>query len=695
MTDNTRFLRLTRILNPRSIVFVGGAALEPAIAYTRKLGFSGQCHVINPSRKQLAGIACVRSAAELKPVPDLAFVAVPGAAAIDALRDLASAGVGAAVVNSSGFAETGDDGAGLEAQLGEAAGDMPFLGPNCPGFANLLDGNAAMLDDYGSAEVERGVAVLSNGGAYLSDISYSDRSLPVACIAGLGNQANVSIAELLDVILDDPRISAVNLHFESIRDVARLSECALKAHQKGIPIVALKAGKSQTGQRAAQSHTASLASDAVIASALFHRLGFVEVETPSEALETLKMLCLGAAPKGPRMALATSSGTYAVLGSDFAEKNGLVVPPLTQASSDSLRPLIHDFLSAGNPLDIATAQFWPDERQRPLFDALLQDDFDMAVQIMSFPSPDTWEDESWYRSASQFAAAARDAGLPAIFVSPTHEGLPRAARDMLIEKGVVPLQGYAEGMQAIAQALAWHRHRVNLNADNLLLPHIAPLGKTPVIPLDEFESKALLAGFAVPIPQGRRWGTEADVPADLRYPVVLKICDASIAHKSDVGGVSLNLASEELLRFSRERMRANLAAQNLEADGFLIEESIHGGVAELMIGVRRIENIGYSLTIAIGGIAVELLNDAVTLLLPCDRATIAAAIEKLKLYPTLIGAGNRSVADLDPALGVIESIVGLVMSRGDIVELEINPLILRAEGNGVFAADAVIKIQTQ
>ena len=693
MNDNSRYLRLKRLMNPASLVFVGGAALEPAISYARALGFGGEFHAINPRRKQLAGIDCVHSVAMLPKPPDVAFVAVPGAAAIDAVRELSAAGVGAAIVNSSGFAETGEQGAALEENLLQAAGEMPLMGPNCPGIANFLDRFGAMLGHIGNSSAQRGVAVLANGGAWLADITASDRSLPIALVAGLGNQASLSIAELLEVILDDDRISAVNLHFECIRDVARLSQCALKAHQRGIPVVAIKAGRTEAGKRAASSHTGSMASDSAIASALFERLGFVEARSASEALETLKMLTLTAAPRGPRVALATSSGTYAVMGADFAESQGLSVAPLSEAIRDKLQALMADFLTANNPLDIGTTRFAPDEVQRKIFDCFLGDQFDIAVQSMSFPAEDAWADESWYRSATVFAQAAKSAGLPAAFVSPIQEGLPAKARDMLIELGVAPLQEFEQGMRAIAHALIWHQRRKRLKAENMLLPDSASTGPASGIQLDEAESKTLLDAHAVPVPRGRRVSARGELPKDIAFPVVLKVCDASILQKTEVGGVSLNLVNAELLGFAREQMIASLRQHGIIAQHFLVEESIRGALAELLVGIRLAPGIGYSLTMAIGGIAVELLNDCVNLLLPCDREQIRQALQSLKLYPSLCGLRGGSAADVDSALDAIEALAQFVQSRSDIVEVEINPLILRAEDHGAVAVDAVITIK--
>jgi len=694
MNNNKRYLRLKRLLNPSSIVFVGGAALEPVIGYTRALGFDGSYHVVNLRRKRLCGIDCVRSATELKSPPDVAFVAVPAAAAIDAVADLARAGVGAAIVNSSGFAETGEAGAILEARLLEAAGKMPLIGPNCPGIASFLDRFGAMLDDMGVSDAKRGVAVLSHGGAYLADITGAERSLPIALIAGLGNQASVSTAELLEVILDDERISAVNLHLESIYEVERLTQCALKAHHKGIPVVVVMAGRSQAGRRAAITHSASATSDTTVASALFERLGFVEVSSASEALETLKMLTLAPAPKGPRMALVTGSGSYSVMGADFAESCGFTLPPLTAETHDLLRPLIPDFLAPGNPLNVATAQFAPDEDQLAIFNCFLADDFDIAVQSLPFLPKNPRHSESWHRSVRMFAAADQTAGLPAVFVSSTHEGLPKAAREMLIGLGVAPLQGFELGMRAIAHALDRHQRRKRMNPDNMLLPAPPAADLPKSTQLDEADSKELLDEFGIPVPNGRRVSAQAALPDDLGFPVVLKACDTSIPRKSDIGGVSLHLVNAELLNFARMQMIASLQDHGHEARQFLVEESIRGGIAELLVAIRLVANIGFMLTMSIRGAPVEQLNDSVNLLLPCNRDHIGLALARLKLYPTLLGVRGGSAADIESALDTIEALSAFAHSRSDIVEISISPLILLARDHGAIVADALIGIKS-
>ena len=687
LKSSSRAARLARMLSPRHIAFVGGGSVEPAIAYTRALGFSGRMSAIHPSRESVGGLACVQSAAELPDPPDTAFVLVPGAAAVDAVRDLADAGAGAAVVASSGFAEI--DRADVQDALVAAAGDMPVLGPNSPGFANFIDGVSAMLDNMGMPSGKRGVAVVSNGGAFMTDMACSDRSLPLALMVGLGNQAAVSMADVIDVVLDDDRVTAVCLYFESLYDVARLSEAAEKARRTSIPVVVLKAGRTSAGIRAAETHTAALANDATVASALFRRFGFIEVETMSEAMETLKMLSIAKRPAGRRIGFATSSGTYAAIGADLTVQAGLELPELNAEKKSELQPLMEAFVQPNNPIDLATAQFWPNADQRRLFDAFLDSGFDVALQCMSFPAENTWEDESWYRSSAIFAEAAASANLPAVFVSTIHEGLPKRARDMLIGHGVAPLQGFDDAFKAIAHAVAYGED-ADRDPAAMRLPELAAMDGEPVA-IDEFEAKRMLAEAGVPVANGVLW-TNGDPPDDVSFPVVLKLCDACVTHKSEIGGVRLGLTSPVDLIAARRDMAEAAAARGLPSERFLVETMVDGGVGELLVGVRHAPNIGHALTLASGGVATELLADAKTLLLPATRDDIAAALRGLKLFPLLDGWRGRTRADVDAAIDAIAAVCAFAdANRDTLFDLEINPLILRPAGHGVAAADAVIR----
>ncbi|MET2832992.1 CoA-binding protein, partial [Mesorhizobium shangrilense] len=444
--------RLKRLLAPQSAVFIGGASMVPAIDYCRARGFRGPIHVVNPRRSELAGIRCVPSVAGLPEIPDVAFIAVPRESVVGVVRELSEIGVAGAICNSSGFSEM-HGGEKSQRDLVQAAGEMPIIGPNCPGVANFADRSVFMMDHFGDHDENGSVALISNGGSYLSDLGCAERSLPVAYSVGLGNQAMVTAADVMDVVLDDERVRAVNLYLEGISDAAVLSAAGLKAARKGIPVVVIKGGRTSAGRRATQSHTASLAGDDVVTSALFKRLGFVEVRTPTEALETLKMLVYTPRVKGRRTAYATSSGSYAVLGGDIAEVNGLDLQTPSAEAAAELEKYLPAFVHPANPLDISSGVDAGFDQNLNIYRAYLSDDRDMALQVMCYPPEGGWDPQSWNISTKAFAQAARERGLPAAFVNTVPEALPKSVRERMIADGLAPLQGMEDGLRAVSNAM--------------------------------------------------------------------------------------------------------------------------------------------------------------------------------------------------------------------------------------------------
>lgn len=687
--------RLQRMLRPKTAVFIGGSHLTPAIDSTRNKGFVGQLYMVHPYHGQVAGVACVRHVADLPAVPDLAFISVPQEAVIETIAACAAYGIAGAVCNTAGFSELKTEGIERQAQLVVAAGDMPILGPNCPGFANFLDNAVFMQDHFGDyIGLQKGVAVISNGGAYLSDVGCADRSLPIAYMFGAGNQAVLSIADLLNAVLDDERVTGVNLYVEGIRDVAKLSQAAWRAAQAGIPIVVTKGGRSQTGGRAAETHTASIAGDRAVASALFQRLGFIEVNTPMQAVETLKMFTCTRRPTGNRTAFLTSSGSYGVLGGDAAEEAGLAVLRLSAENAAAIRPRLPHFILPNNPLDISEAQFEADDVHEEIFDTFFSGNkYDLALLMMSFPPVGGWAPESWYRIAANFAKVAARHDLPCAFVNTVAEDLPADARSQMIADGMAPLMGMEQGMRAVGHAVQAGKMRARLlegGETAVLLPDVLPQIGKPYT-LDEASAKALLARQSVAVPNGRL-ATTAAACADLNFPVALKAVAPNLLHKTEIGAVHLNIGSVDALHVAMTNMRDTLrqTRPDLPTDQFLVEEMVTDGVAELLIGIRSISDIGYVLTLAIGGVAVELLQDAATLILPASRAAIETALRQLKLFALLDGWRGRPKADLDAAFETIEALCAYVLTQTEQLNmLEINPLIVCQ--SGTFAVDAVLQ----
>ncbi|MFY0312073.1 acetate--CoA ligase family protein [Leisingera sp. D0M16] len=700
----TKAERLKRMLNPARAAWFGGGGIAPSIEYMRANGFTGEAVAVNPKRAEIAGLPCVPSVAELPWAPDLAILVIPKEAVIGTVRFLSERGCGGVVCITSGFSESAD-GAARQAELIEAAGDMPVIGPNCPGIANFLDGSAFMMDHFGNHAPDRGVAVISNGGAYLSDLGCADRSQPIAYMIGLGNQAMVSVADMLDAVLDDSRVTAVNVYFEGIADIAKLSRAAAKAARKGIPVVAIKGGRSAAGTRAAQSHTASLSGDAEVASALFRRFGWIEVTTPSEAIETVKMLSFTPVPKGVKTGFVTSSGSYAVLGGDLAEKAGLqMVPPSAEAAL-AIDAALPAYVGPANPLDISDAHGWPQADQLPIYQAFAQDDYDLFVQVMCYPPEGGWDMSTWDATTSALAEAKGN--RPAAFVNTLSEALPREARDRMIANDMAPLQGIEDGLRAAAHAAHYGAMRSGLNPESMILsdegcirPRVGALprpgradGSSPAFPpggtLSEADAKKSLAKSGLDVPC--QWVVHGpDSLPEISCTCALKAIVPGLLHKTEAGAVALNIAPENLPA-EISVMAARLAEQGLEPEGFLIEEMIQNPVGELLVGIRRVPDIGLTLTLAIGGIAVELMQDTATLILPAPRAGIEAALKGLKLAPLVLGYRGRPAVDLSATLDAIEALCAFAAGNSEIEELEVNPLLLTQSRAAV--ADAVLTLK--
>ena len=699
-------MSLSRLLRPRSAVFIGGSVVEEAIGHTRQNGFSGKLYVVNPFKPSLAGLTCYASLTDLPEAPDIAYIGVAKELVVETIQALSDMGCGAAVCNSSGFSEIEGEGRQRQQAFVEAAGSMPVLGPNCPGMANYVDRCVFMQGYFGDhSSVTKGVAVISNGGAYLSDVGTAQRSVPLAYAFGLGNQAVVNVVDVFEEVLDDDRVLAVNLYFESIQNVAKLSRVALKALRKGVPVVVVKGGFSPAGRRAAQTHTASLAGDAEIASALFERLGFIQCNSPDEALETLKMLIFTGRPKSGRLAFSTSSGTYAVLGSDMAERVGLTLPALAEEQAEALAPLLPDYILPSNPLDISNGQYFARDQQRSIYKALFVGDFDIAVLVMCFPPEGGWDPATWNQLADAFATEAKNRNLPCAFVNTLAENMPESTRQRMIDNGMVPLQGLQHGFQAIANSVEFSRIQAKHGkaCDNdILVPKIAfAEADSLTVPfLDEYAGKQLLAEIGITVPKSIF--LENSLPGkdnlreqltDLRFPVAVNAISNELRHKTEMGAVWLNRLDSSEVEFAIKTMKTTI--QTPVISGFLVEEMVTDGIAEILLGISRNETVGQMLTLAMGGVLVELLQDARNLILPASREQIEQALRRLQLFPVINGYRNKAQADIDQLVATIKRLSDYAFQhREPLHTLEINPLIIRPEPFAPVAVDVVLQTHT-
>lgn len=678
MTPKRR-ANLERLLKPRHVAVIGGRDAETVAAECKRIGFSGPFWPVNPKRSHIGGHPCFASIDALPEAPDAVFLAVPKEAAIEALYKLNAMGAGGVVCYTAGFGETGSEGADDEARLVAAAGDLAVIGPNCYGVINYVDKVALWPFTHGGYCPGYGAAIITQSGMLSSDFTMSQRDAPFAFMVSAGNQTLLRLEDFVDVLANRPEVRAIGLHIEGLKDVQAFERAALKALSLGKPIVALKTGTSRLGSSLTVSHTGSLSGTEELYDALFERLGIIRVSSPAQLLETTKFLCVAGMPKGHRLAGLTCSGGGATMLADYAERLGLTFTPPDAATAAQLRSQLPQTATVSNPLDYTTPIWGIPEKTRPVFDTLFAQGHDAALIVQDYPAPGLDESKPWYRNDTlSFIAAAKAQGLPAAVCSTIPENLDAETRSFLVAEGVAPMQGIEECMTAIAAA-AWHDARRAEIADARPAPLIAsrPYGTSHL--LDEANAKQRLAATGIAVPRSRV-GSGADAPSlavELGFPVALKMVSAHLPHKTEAGAVRLGLASKEAVAEAVQRMKADVTTfdTNAVTDLFLVETMVTAPVVELMVSIRRDPQFGLAMTLAAGGVLVELLADATTILLPATRADVARALSRLKISRLLDGYRGKPAASRAALLDTLEHLAAFAgNAANDVAEIEINPL---------------------
>jgi acyl-CoA synthetase (NDP forming) len=678
---------LERLLRPRSIAAVGGRFAEEVIRQSRKLGFAGRVHAVNPDRPTLAGVPCCARIEDLPEAPDAVFLGIRREATVEAIGKLAGIGAGGAVCYAAGFAEA-PDGRELERRLVAAAGDMAILGPNCYGLLNLLERVALWPDEHGARPVPRGVALITQSGNIGITLTMQERGLPIAAVLSTGNQAQLAVHDVLELLAEDPRITAIGLYLETISDPVEFARAALKCAARRLPLVAIKAGRSEPGARATLSHTSSLAGADAVMDAFLGRYGVIRVDSLAELLETLKLVSVQGPLAGRRIGSLSCSGGDAAMVADLALARGLELAPLPEASLAALRAALDERVALANPLDYQTG-IWADAgRLRGCFTAMLGAGFDATLLVLDYPRPGENEVRAWDLAADAFAASARATGARAIVVSSLPETLPPAARERLLAEGIAPMQGLPECLRAIAAAAwlgaAWRRFEQAPPPLPAAPPNAACMRELLTMP--ESAAKSLLAAQGVAVPPGEVVSVADAAEAALRigFPVALKATD--VAHKSEAGGVVLGLATPEAVAAAAARM-ARLG------DHVLCERMLPPPLVELIVGIDTDPQLGAHLLVGAGGVHAELWRDTALLLLPVQPEEVREALKALRIWPLLAGWRGAPAGDLEGIVEVVLRIGALALERrAHIVELDVNPLMVYAVGQGVVAADALIRL---
>jgi acetate---CoA ligase (ADP-forming) len=687
---------VARFLRPRSIAVIGistrtGSAGQIILQCLKINRFVGEVHLVGRTDELIDGRRVLKSADELPEGVDLAVFTLPAAAVCDAIEACARRKVGTALVFAAGFAEIGDHATQDAVAATARAAGLAVIGPNCLGVTNNVDG--LMLHMLYAQEalhgVTDGVAIIGQSGGLLGHFQRAcdGRGIPLSFVISTGNEAGLDTTDFLDFLVDDPSSRVIVAYCEEIRRPQTFLAALRRARAASKPVVLMLVGRSAKARKAAQSHTGALVSDFATVCTQVEDAGSIVVTTMDETVDLVAILQRFPVPPAKGPAILTASGAYVALTNDLAEEIGLDLPELGPTTLKTIKETLPSYGNFGNPLD-TTAGFSPE--MLPIATKALIDDPNVGMLFISFP----------IRTAvpvKAFNEGMAHSPKPKVMVA-LGDTWPLAddAEAAVKESPAVFSRSSDRMLRAIALYTRYGRNlaRPRATVASPPIPGVPKLGRGAQ---PEWLGKKLIAAAGIRIPDGalaRTAGEAATLAKQIGYPVVLKAQAASLPHKTEVGGVALNLTDETAVVAAWDTVMHNVkhAAPNTKLDGALIEKMSSRGI-ELMVGAKRDPGWGTVLLLGLGGVWVEALDDLQVLPATADKVQIIEALGKLRAAKLLVGMRGAPPADLTAVAEVVLSIRGLMQSVPEISEIDINPLTVHAKGEGATALDALIVVR--
>ncbi|MEJ2409271.1 MAG: acetate--CoA ligase family protein [Novosphingobium sp.] len=696
---------VSRLLCPRSVAVVGasdkpGALGASVLSNLDRNGFAGEVYPINPKRDVIGSRACLASVDDLPEGVDVAVLAIPQAGVLDAVRGLAARKAGGAIIFSAGFAEGGEEGKAQQAEIGRIAAEhgMVIEGPNCLGLVNYIDGiPLTFVETQATAPGERSaVGVVSQSGAMAAVLctTIQSRELAISYSVSTGNEAASGVEDYVDWMIDDAATRVIAMIVEQFRRPARFLEAARRARQAGKQIVLLHPGKSSAARESAATHTGAMAGDYKLMRRKVEREGVIFAETLEELGDITEILLRSPRMTRPELAVLGESGAFKALTLDLAEELGIPLAALDDDNAPALRTALPPFVPVSNPLDITAQGLSQPEIYTNTLGSLLEDQRVGAVVAGVIQTdPVTCKIKI---PAILAALNGREVTKPLVFAG-LDEGAPIPAEYVadMRKCGIA----WFPSTERVFRALARLGGLAGADLERAERP---PLPAPGLDAFDgvvaEYQAKALLRplGFAFPRGSFADSAAAAVAAADaVGYPVVMKAQAAALGHKSDAGGVLLNLADAGAVRAAWETIHANVSAYSaaIVLDGVLIEKMGARGM-EMIVGGRNDPEWGPVVLAGFGGVTAEILQDVCLFTPDMTEAQIAEDLMGLKSGALL--AGYRGSPTLDvPALAALVAEVGALLSaEPGIAEIDLNPVILYPMGEGAVALDALMLVQS-
>jgi len=693
-------ISVERILHPRSVAVFGASESVSKfggriIHFLVRHGFPGEVYPINPNREEIVGRKAYPRIKDVPTPPDVAILAVPMERMFDTIVEAAEAGVGCCVIITTGFAEASSGGAHYQAKLVDlvAQTGMRIVGPNCMGFIvphhNMALCSSVVLntDSLGDGSI----GLISQSGALM--VSVFDRAktdgIGLRYGVSLGNQSDIEICDFLEFMIEEPQTKAICLYIEGLLDGERFRNAAAACRRAGKPLLVLKTGRTAAGVVAAQSHTASLAGSWEAFAAVCREQGVTLVRDPDDMMRAAHFLTQYPGPRhSNRVAILSSSGGGAATASDRVIETGLELASLTDETRQALGTMLLP-PQARNPVDLggrklpAEVEIAGDATRLLLADPTV--DCGVAF-LMSMPF--------YQKRTLAIAEAAAASGKPVLIVC-TPGAAANPTREELRAKGFVVFDSFEQALRVLS-LIADHDHLRSSKVDQPVRPAGLPdpdsLSRVSPGAQTENEVKQLLVAYGVATAREMTAsGPEAaaDAAAAVGFPVVLKAVSRDIVHKSDVGAVCVGLNDRDAVLTAAREMaqRIRTVRPDARVEGYSIQEQVRGE-AEIIVGIRRDEQFGPIVIVGLGGIAVEILHDVAVATAPVAATQVHTMIAGLRTAPLFKGARGRPPLDVESIADAVARMSWLAHDLGPhLIDLEVNPLIVRQNAGGAVAVD--------
>ena len=704
-------MNLEALLNPSSVAVVG-ASPKPSIGRSvienlQFIGYAGTILPVNPRYDEMLGLECRPSLADLDVTPDVAVFCVGAGRVLEGYRMLPEVGAAGAVIFDGGFAEAGDSGQRLQAEITAISREagIGLCGPNCMGFINparRTGAYAQLIHDPG--QLSGNVGFVSQSGSMCIGLMSDTRRFGFSIMVSSGNEAVVTTADYIDYLTDDPATVVIAVFSEHIADPEHFVAALDRAAATGKPVVVLKAGRTARSQRAVTSHTGGLCGEARVFSAMLRAHRAIEVHGPDELTEVLAACQAAHRPAGARASVVTASGGLVELVLDTAPQAGIELPPLSPDDRSKVESFMGPVAGEGNPLDAWGHGQFAANFPQALEVARACADTDVVV----FPN-DAFDGQPMGGSdfsggfTPLLAASAATSDKPHYQLNTRPGLMHRHQVAVLAAGGGATLGGLRQGLSAIAHLAAYSRWKPRpalSQADRRDRPAGLEASAGSGVPHNEHDSKRVLADYGVPVTGERLAATLAEAQgaaATIGFPVVLKAAAEGVAHKSDLGLVKLALADPEALERAWHDLIDVIDEAGLRSAGVLVQEMVSGTV-EVLVGVSRDRDFGLTLAVGPGGVDVDLSSatDVALRVLPLRVGDAAAMIsESFRLARLLSGTRGRPPADTEALIECIEALARFAWAERDLIdEVDLNPVLVLSGGRGCVAVDALIVTRT-